>query len=71
MLISKMCIAFISTTLDTDEVFMPVQMTTIPSRVLVTFFIVMVEAKGSAPEEESLINVKLVEFIIIGERAGV
>ena len=53
-----------------DELFMPVQLTTVPFRVLVTFFIVMVDTKGSAPGEESLENVKLAEFIIVGEIVG-
>ena len=70
MLASKMRIVFISTTLDIDELFIPVQLTTVPSRLLVTFFIIMFDTKGSAPGEESHENVKLAEFISIGEIVG-
>ena len=68
-----MHIAFTSTTLDTDELLMPVQLITAPSRALVTFFIFFFFFIfiGSAPEEESRENVKLAEFIIIGEIVGV
>ena len=70
MLTSMMCIVFTSTTLDIDELFIPVQLTTVPSRLLVTFFIIMVDTKGNAPEEESRENVKLAEFASIGEIVG-
>ena len=63
-----MRISFISTTLSTEE--MPVQLTTVLSRVLVTLFIVMVDTKGSVPGEESRENVKLAKFIIIGVIVG-
>ena len=68
MLMSNMSIAF-STTLATNEVFMPVQLTTVPSRLLVTFIIVMVDTNGNAKGEESLENVKLEEFINTGVMA--
>ena len=55
-------------TLDTDELFRPIQLTTIPSGLLFIFCIVMVDIKGSASCEETLENVKLVEFIINGVR---
>ena len=70
MLILKICSTFINTTLDTDELFLPVQLTTIPSRSLFMFIIVMIDAKGSAFREETLKNVKLVEYIIIGVIVG-
>jgi hypothetical protein len=44
-----------------------VQVITVPSRLLVTFIIVIVDTKGSAPGEETLENVKLAESISIGE----
>ena len=63
-----MYITFTSTTLDTDELFRPIQLTTIPSRLSFIFCIVMVDIKGSVPCEETLENVKLVKFIINGVR---
>ena len=66
---SWMCIVFISTTLDTDELFSPVQLTIVPSRLLVTFIIVIVDTKGNSLGEESRENIKLTEFIIIGKIA--
>jgi hypothetical protein len=63
---SYTCTVVISTTLDTDELFSPVQVITVPSRLLVTFIIVMVDTKGNAPGEETRENVKLTEFISIG-----
>jgi hypothetical protein len=42
---------------------------TVPSRLLVTFIIVMVDTKGSALGEETRENVKLVESIKIGKIA--
>ena len=70
ILTSKTCSTFTSTTLDTDELFMPVQLTTVPSRLLFMFIIVMIDVKGSAFCEETLKNVKVVEFIIIGVIVG-
>ena len=60
-----MRISFISAT-DIDELFM----TTVLFRVTVTLFIIKVDTKGSAPGEASHENVKLAEFIIIGEIVG-
>ena len=51
--------------LDTDELFSPEQLMTVPSRLLFTFIIVMVDTKGSAPVEDSRENVKSAEFIVI------
>ena len=70
MLASKTCSVFISTTLDIDELFMPVQLTITPSKLLIMFIIVMVDTKGSAFCEETLKNVKLIEFIVIGVIVG-
>ena len=55
-----------ATTLDTNELFCPVQVITVPSRLLVMFIIVMVDTNGSTPGEETRENVKLVESTIIG-----
>ena len=60
----------ISTTLDTNELFSPVQVIIVPSRFLVMFIIVMVDTKGSAPGEETRENVKSAEFIAIGAIVG-
>lgn len=70
ILTSKTCSTFISTTLDTVELFMPVQLTIVPSRLMFTFTIVMIDTKGSAFCEDTFENVKLVEFIIIGMIIG-
>ena len=67
---SKTCIVVINTTLDTDELFCPVQLIIVPSRLLVMFIIVMVDAKGSTPGEETRENVKLAESISIGLTTG-
>ena len=64
-LTSKTCITFVSTTLD-EELFMPVQFTTVPSKLLVTLFIVMVDTKGSSLGEESREKAKVAKFIISG-----
>jgi hypothetical protein len=64
---SYTCNVVISTTLDTDELFSPVQVITVPSRLLVTFIIIMVDTKGSALGEETRENIKVAEFISIGE----
>ena len=64
------CSTFIRTTLDTVELFMPVQLTIVPSRLLFMFIIVMIDTKGSAFCEETLKNVKVVEFITIGVIIG-
>jgi hypothetical protein len=64
---SYTCNVIIISTLDTDELFRPVQVITVPSRLLVTFIIVIVDTKGSAPREETRAKVKLAEFISIGE----
>ena len=61
-----MCIVVISTTLDINELFSPVQLIIVPSRLLVMFIIVMVDTKGSAPGEETRENVKTIESTIIG-----
>ena len=60
-----MCTVIINTTLDINEMFSPVQLIIVPSRLLVIFIIVMVVAKGSAPGEETREKVKLAEFISI------
>ena len=61
-----MCTVVISTIVDSDELFSPVQVIIVPSRLLVMFIIVMVVTKGSAPGEETREKVKLAEFISIG-----
>jgi hypothetical protein len=66
---SYTCIIVISTTLDTDELFSPVQVITVP-RLRVTFIIVMVDTKGSAPGEETRANIKLAELKSIGVIVG-
>jgi hypothetical protein len=63
---SYKCIIVISATLDTDELFSPVQLITVPSRLLITFIIVMIDTKGNALGEETRENVKVAEFISIG-----
>ena len=64
-----MRIVVITTTLDTVELFMQVQLTTVPSRLLITlnFSIVMVDTKGSAIRGESLENVMCAVFNAIGK----
>ena len=62
-----MCTVVISTVIESDKLFSPVQMIIVPSRLLVTFIIIMVVTKGSAPGEETRENVNLAESIIIGE----
>ena len=64
------CIVVISITLDIEELFMPVQLTILLSRLLVTFCIIMVDTRGSALGEESLENIKLAKPIIIGVIVG-
>ena len=61
-----MCTVVINTTLEMNELFSPVQLIIVPSRLLVTFIIIMVDTKGSAPGEETREKVKLVESISIG-----
>jgi hypothetical protein len=68
---SYTCNVVINTTLDTDELFSPVQVITVPSRLLVTFIIIMVDTKGSAPGEETRANTKLAEFSSIGMIVGI
>ena len=70
MLTSKTCSTFISTTLDTVKLFMPVQLTIVPSRSLFMFIIVMIDTKGNVFCEDTFENVKVVEFIIIGVIVG-
>ena len=64
-----MCTVVISI-LESDELFSPEQLIIVPSRLLVTFIIIMVDTKGSAPGEETRENVKLAEFIVIGKIVG-
>ena len=61
-----MCTLVISTIVESDKLFSPVQVIIVPSRLLVMFIIVMVVTKGSAPEEETRKIVKLAESTIIG-----
>ena len=70
MLTLKICSTFISTTLGTDELFMPVQLTIVPSRLLFMFIIAMTDTKGSVFCEDTFENAKIVEFIIIGVIVG-
>ena len=44
---SMICIVFISTALDTDELFSPIQVITVSSKRLLTFSMVMVDSNGS------------------------
>ena len=64
------CTVVINTTLDTDELFCPVQVIIVPSKSLLTFSMVMVDTNGSAIGEESLENVMLVVFTLIGVITG-
>ena len=61
-----MCTVVISTIVDSDELFSPEQLIIVPSRLLFTFIIVMVDTKGSALGEETRENEKSAEFIVIG-----
>ena len=65
-----MCTIVISTIVDSDELFSPAQLITVPSRLLVMFIIVMVDTKGSAPGEGTRENVKSAELIVIGAIVG-
>jgi hypothetical protein len=69
-LISKTRIVVISTTLDTDELFSPVQLITVPFRFIPALDIIIVDTNGRTVRGESLEIMIFIVFTLIGKITG-